>query len=97
MRPRYAGCAKHAMKYYANHHSPVFRTEAERLDWQACEKALESMDENAQMILLEVYMGRDTFGDNVFDCAKKRGIDQKAVWVVINRFEKRFAQERGLI
>ena len=99
MKPRYAGCAKHAMKYYARHReeTPRFRTPAEEKDWEACDQAFSAMDAKAQELLLEVYRGRDTFGDNVYSTAQKRKMPQEDIWVIVNRFEKRYAQIRGLI
>lgn len=99
MKPRYAGCAKHAMKYYAKHRqeTPIFRSPAEKQDWEACDQAFLAMDSKAQELLLEVYQGRDTFGDNVFNTAKRWSIPQNDIWVIVNRFEKQYAQRRGLI
>lgn len=101
MKPRYAGCAQHAMRYYARHHNSTqgidLRSAAEISDWLACENALNEMDEEARKILKEVYRRRGQFGTNVNTVAAEWCLPQQSVWVIINRFEQKYATLRGLI
>ena len=101
MKPRYAGCAQHAMLYYARHNNSAqginLRSAAEVSDWLACKHALRDMDDEAKKVLLEVYGRRGQFGGNVHAVAEELCMPQQSVWVIINRFELRYASLRGLI
>ena len=48
-------------------------------------------------MILTVYSEGDTLPDNIFQLAKKLGINQNKIWEVITAFERKVAKRRGLL
>lgn len=97
-KPHYTEYASHAFRCYArNRGSGIpLRTEAERQDWQACEKAIEIIQPHAGMIL-ECYQGCLSFSENLAAVSVRYQVSQNYLWILNNTLLKQFAMERGLI
>ena len=98
-RPFYSDYVRHALRFYARNLSqPRFRSEADKNNWFACQKALSGYTDRDKDILIAVYGGYDTLSDNVlFEAAKKHKIDQSIVWDMMKEFERKVAKRRGLM
>jgi len=84
--------------YYKMQPKPErFYSRAVANNWNACEMILSDCDEKMNAILKDIYLSKDTKSDAVYEASKKYNTSQEAIWTMMSRIEKRFAQERGLI
>ena len=97
MRHYYSDFVSHCLKFYARYPKPVFKTDADKVNWEACRRALSTFTEEEQQILVYVYRERDTMEDNVYNASVIHNIDQDLIWKMIMKLEKRVAKRRGLI
>lgn len=97
MKAFYSEYVRHCMKFYTRHPRPDFKNEIDRLNWQACDCALESYPAAQRRIFSAVYSSDDTMPDNVYQAAKELGVDQSAIWKLIKDLEHRIAKRRMLI
>ena len=111
MKAFYSEYVRHCMKFYTRHPRPDFKNEIDRLNWQACDCALESYPAAQRRIFRAVYSSDDTMPDNervtwalcaqlpdnVYQAAKELGVDQSAIWKLIKDLERRIAKRRMLI
>ena len=103
MRTYYSEFVGHCARYYsrsvinAPSAQPKFKTEAEKRNWLACDLALKGVPEQERDMILTVYSEGDTLPDNIFQLAKKLGINQNKIWEVITAFERKVAKRRGLL
>lgn len=97
-RPFYSEYVRHALRFYTrNLTQPVFKTEVDKNNWFACQVVLSNYPEIDREILIEAYSGYDTLADNVYEVAKKRGINQAIIWDEMKEVERDIAKERGLL
>lgn len=95
--PTYTPYVRDAMRFYSRClHIKEFRTEADRLNWQACHRAIQEYSPVNKDILVCVYGERDTLGDNVYNVSRRYGVHQNVVWGMMRKFERKVAVERGL-
>jgi len=96
-KPHYTEFASHALRCYArNPQGIAYRTEAERLDWEACEQAVILMKPHVDMVL-ECYRGTLSFSENLAAVSVRYHVSQNYLWILNNALLKQFAIERGLI
>ena len=93
----YSKYAAHCMKFYARYSTPAFKSEVDRKNWQACDKALKNFTAVERGALTEVYRKNDTFSDNVYSVSRKYGIEQDRLWTLVIRLERYIARNLGLI
>ena len=74
-----------------------FRSEADEKNWNACHETITEYSDKDRDILATVYGERDTLADNVYETAKKHGINQAIIWDMLKVVEKEVATRRGLI
>ena len=97
-RPFYSDYVKHCMRYYSrNTIKPRFNTEVDKNNWYACHRAIAHYSNRDKDILIRVYAGFDTLGDNVYEVARLYDIDQNIIWDMLKDFEHSIAKKRGLI
>ena len=97
-RPYYSDYLRHALRFYSRNLSqPRFRSEADKNNWFACQKALSGYSDRDKDILVAVYGGYDALADNVHEVAKKHNLDQSIVWDMMKEFERKVAKRRGLM
>lgn len=97
MRAFYSDYVNHCLRFYARHSRPIFHSEADKKNWNACESALKSFSDSDRDILLTIYIEGDTIPDNVYQMAKNKGIKQDTIWKLIGELERKVAKRRGLI
>ena len=96
--PTYTPYVRHAMRFYSRYlHITEFRNETDKLNWQACHRAIQGYFLNEKDILVSVYGERDTLADNVYNVSKRYGVHQDVVWELMREFERKVAVERGLL
>ena len=94
----YTPYVRHAMRFYSRYlHLKEFRSDTDRLNWQACHRAIQEYSPVDKDILVCVYGERDTLGDNVYQVSRKYRIHQDVVWELMREFERKVAVERGLV
>lgn len=97
-RPSYSEYVKSAMRFYSRHLNPTaFRSEAGRKNWYACDKAISTYSMRDREILVSAYGGFDSLAENVLAAAKRYRLPQRAVWDMMKEFERKVAENRGLI
>ena len=95
--PIYTTYVRHAMRFYSRYlHIEGFRSEVDRLNWEACHRAIQEYSPFDKDILVCVYGECDTLGDNVYNVSRRYGVSQDVVWEMMREFERRVAIERGL-
>lgn len=97
MRAFYSDYVNHCLRFYARHSRPIFHSEADKKNWNACDSALKSFSDSDRDILLTIYIEGDTIPDNVYQMAKSKGIKQDTIWKLISELERKVAKRRGLI
>ena len=97
MRAFYSDYVNHCLRFYARHSRPIFHSEADKKNWNACESALKSFSDSDRDILLTIYIEGDTIPDNVYQMAKNKGIKQDTIWKLIGEPERKVAKRRDLI
>lgn len=93
----YSKYAAHCMKFYARYSNPAFKSEVDRKNWQACDKALKNFTAAERDALTDVYRENDTFSDNVYSVSRKYGIEQDRLWALVIRLERYIAYNLDLI
>ena len=98
-KPYYADYVKHALRFYSRNCSekPVFKSDADKNNWHACDSVFKGCDADMKEILLAVYSGYDTLPDEVYNASKKWHIDQNKIWDAMKELERKIAKRRGLI
>lgn len=98
-KPYYSEYVKHALRFYSRNctEKPVFKSEADKSNWLACDSVFKSCSSHSQEILISVYSGYDTLPDEVYNTSKKYKVDQNIIWDLMKTVEKRIARKRGLL
>ena len=97
MRTFYSEYVNHCLRFYARHPIPLFHSESDKKNWNACESALKGFTDKDRDILLAVYREGDTIPDNVYQLSVKMNISQDIIWKLINELERKIAKRRNLI
>lgn len=97
MRAFYSDYVNHCLRFYARHSRPIFHSEADKKNWNACDSALKSFTDSDRDMLLSIYAEGDTIPDNVYQMAKSKGIKQDTIWKLISELERKVAKRRGII
>lgn len=85
------------MRFYTRNPQGMFHSAADSANWEACNKALKTLPTHEQGVLVELYRRKDKMPSNVILMANRTGMTQEAIWKLVAAFEKRVAQERGLV
>ena len=97
-RPFYSDYVRHALRFYTrNLRLSQFKSAVDKNNWDACKVSLVSFSERDRDILIAVYSGYDTLADNVYETAKKHGINQSIIWDMMKDVERKIAMNRGLL
>ena len=97
-RPFYSEYVRHCLRFYSrNVQQPSFKSDVDRNNWFACASTIIGYSDRDRDILVAVYGGRDTLSDNVYETAKKYGIDQNIIWDMMKDVERKIAKRRGLM
>lgn len=93
----YTEYVNHCMRFYANYKKPKFRSEVEKENWKACERALRFFPPEEVDLLLEVYRGGDTMADNIYRVSVVYDVRQDTLWRMTAELGKKIAKIRKLI
>ena len=97
-KPFYTDYVRHALRFYARNLTPPhFNKRVDKENWWACQNAIRMYSTRDKDILVYVYGSYDTLADNVYAMAKKYSINQNIIWDMMKEFERKIAEERGLI
>ena len=97
-KPFYSHCVLHFMRFYSRYPDLTdFKSDADKQNWFACKKALKNYSAKDKQILLQVYAGRDTLADNVYETALAFKTTVDYIWDMLPSFERAVAKNRGLI
>ena len=97
-RPFYSEYVRHALRFYTRNLSqPRFMSEANKNNWFTCQNVLKGYSNRDRDILVAVYSSYDTLTDNVYETAKKYGINQAIIWDMLKEVERKIAEKRGLL
>lgn len=97
MRTFYTEYVQHCMRFYSRHPKPKFRSDADKLNWYACDSAIKKFTPAEADILITVYREGDTIPDNIYNLSVERNIKQDNIWKLVNDFERKVAKRRNLI
>ena len=97
MRTFYSEYIQHCARFYARHPNPTFRSDVDKWNWIACDRALKGFEQREREIILFVYREGDTIADNIYQVSKRLDIHQDAIWKLIAKFERTVAKRRGLL
>lgn len=96
-RTFYTEYVNHCLRFYVRHPNPKFKSDVDKHNWAACDKAFNSFSDSDRELLTEVYREGDTVADNVYHLAKSRGVKQETVWKLVGELERKVAKRRGLL
>ena len=97
-KPFYTDYIRHALRFYTrNLTQPKFKKEVDKENWLACNKVIRLYSDRDKDILVYVYGSYDTLADNVYAMSKKYSINQNIIWDTMKEFERKIAEERGLL
>lgn len=98
-RPFYSEYVRHALRFYTrNLQQPdPFKSIADENNWFACANTLRKYPGRDRDIIVAVYSGFDTIFDNVYETAKKYGVNQAVIWDMMKDVERKIAKRRGLM
>ena len=104
LKPHYSEFVRHCLRYYVKTLEegkggcPVFRSEADRLNWGACYFVLKNYSLSDMEIITSLYQpSGDTLPDKIYQLSKAVGVSQDSIWQLINFTERKIAQKRGLV
>lgn len=96
-KPYWEAFADHAFRFYIRNPSlPENTSEADRQNWQICSEIYGGADARTRKMLDAVYGFSLPFRTAVNYAAHVIGTEENEVWRTINRFQRRFAERRGL-
>ena len=97
-KPYYSDYVRHALRFYTrNLQRPPFKSDADEKNWLSCSISFKSYSDTERDILVAVYGGYDTLADNVYEAAKKHGLNQNSIWDMMKEVERKIAKRRGLL
>ena len=93
----YTDYALHSFKYYTRNTNPVFYSDVDKENWKAADKSLSIFLAEDRKIIFAVFKNNNSIATAVKNTAYHYGISEKAVWNLVKKAERLFAQHRGLI
>lgn len=97
MRTFYAEYVQHCLRFYTRYPNPEFRSDTDKQNWNACDRAMKDFTDKERDILMTVYREGDTISDNVYKVSVDRNMKQDTIWNLTNRLERKVATYRGLL
>lgn len=98
-RTFYSDYVKHALRFYSRYpeRPKAFNSDVDEMNWTACDEIFKKQSKLQSDILFDVYRGRDTLADEVYNASLKYGIDQNVIWDEMKAVEHAIAKKRKLI
>lgn len=85
------------LRYYFKVTEADFKTNADKLNWEAAAEAVGELDEKDKTVITQVFGNCTPLQQNVSACRKKTGVGEPEIWNIIKRVLQRVAELRGLI
>ncbi len=85
----YTEYVSHCLRFYVRHLNPKFKSDVDKYNWVACDRALNAFSDSDREALIEVYREGDTVANSVYRLAKSRGIKQEIIWNLIKELERK--------
>lgn len=92
MKTYYTDYVNHMLRHFIRAKKPCANQ-----NYMAVNRVFRKLEIEDKEIIRAVYSRNDTFGDNVYEVAKARGVNQEEVYRMIATVSKRIAKERGLL
>ena len=99
MRAYYANYISHMMRQYLklrDSNEEDIKGDVSRLNVRLCRELFETLPKTEKEILTHVY-SHFLVEQGVDSVAKQKEMDKVTVWTMVNQYEKRLAERRGLI
>lgn len=97
-RPYYSEYVRHCLRFYSrNLDLTQFKSDVDQQNWIACADVITSYCDRDRDIIVMTYGEYDTLSDNVYEVARKLGINQAIIWDMMKDLERKIAKRRGLI
>ena len=95
----YSEYVRHCLRFYARYEKPLaFRTDVDRLNWEACEDALSFHSPRVRKLAIAIYKQESlNIAEAVNKVSNDTGTDRVLLWSIVKRLEKNVAIARGLI
>ena len=103
LKPYYSEFVRHCLRYYVktldegNGGHPIFKSEADKVNWSACYHVLKDYPQKDMDIIAEIYRPGDTIADKIYLMSQTRRVPQNSIWNLINATERKIAKKRGLL
>ena len=97
MKTYYSEYVQHCMRFYARHPHPIFRSNADKENWNACNVVMRNYNPTEHEIIMYIYREGDTIPDNIYKISKEKNIKQDTIWKLVNELEHKIAKRRHLI
>ena len=98
-KPYYEDYANHAFRFYIR--NPVFNpgsmSKASCEMWKSCDEVMNGLTDKERTIMVAVFRSKKPMIDSVKLVAYNSHCTENAVWQLLNRTAKAFAEKRGLI
>ena len=97
MKSYYSDYVTHMLRYFSRHDKKYSNNEISKLNWSACDTVLKKLPAKDRSILMEVYWGKGTLADNIYQVSRLNGLPQNTIWILVRSVEAKIAKARGLI
>lgn len=101
MGAHYTEYVAHVLRWYAKTISesdkPVFSSDADAKNWDACRMALNDYSPTECETFIAIYTKNFSFVDVISTIAKERELDVNLLWKKTKNLERKVAKLRGLI
>lgn len=92
----YSDMSNHCLRFYIRYPKPTFKSEIERLGWEACQKVLNTYSKWEQDIISYIYRS-GSISENVASISYLEGVTVHHVWKLVDKVQKDVAIERGYL
>lgn len=94
----YTDFVTHVMRFYIKRDdSATFRNKCDELNYNACKLALNDFSADEVGIITSIYESGCDMNTSVIITSKRKRVRPKAIWSLISKFERKVAENRGLI
>nr|DAO42813.1 MAG TPA: RNA polymerase sigma factor [Caudoviricetes sp.] len=87
----------HCLRFYAKYPKPFFRHKIDKMNWDACDKAVSELTLAEKKIIVKVYQADvDDFPRLIREVARIHNVPTQDVWDLIASVENKVAKYREL-
>lgn len=87
----------HCLRFYAKYPKPFFRHEIDKMNWDACDKAVNELTLAEKEIIVKVYKAdAEDFTRLIREVARDYKVPTQDVWDLISTVENKVAKYRKL-